>query len=200
MKRKLCVSGIVLLLACFTLFCLVTGCATQFNSVYDKAALRNPDRVQVNDADIISFSNDVRQFFTGRMQSASLVKKITKTFVSVSGFAAGAIGVSSTSANREDIISLLAMTSSSLPTIERIWKEGEKAIIFQQGMSLLGMAESRYYLAMIDKDINNDNVSSAGAALFQEVNIIVSVISKFLVGQLPELEELEIIKGEGKED
>lgn len=102
-----------------------------------------------------------------------------------------------------ELIAGLSVLSAIITPLQKIWKEGERAVAFQQGVSMIMEAENRYYTSIADNDkgvVSTEELSKEGAILFKEVTATLQVVTKTLAAQIPTIKELETATGKVAQD
>lgn len=175
----------------YSLFFLLLsiGCG-QLPSVYDRALDRDINNVQITDRDVLSYADDVRDMFAKRMKVAGTIRRVSTSGALISS----SLGYGIPSG-------IMSGVSSAILSMQGIWKEGERGVIFTQGVGWIDMAVAEYTqdLAKQDLAVRQHNISKAGANLFVKVSTAVTVVNKVLAWQTPNLKELEVVEGVNKE-
>jgi hypothetical protein len=194
-------------------FCIViifsASCASRIKTVYQRAKERAeeakkaekagkkeiPLSIQITDADVLALSNDIITVLGDRFQQAGFVRKLSGTIQVITAAAAGMIGISSH--EETELITGLSGASAIVTPLQGIWKEGERAMAFQQGINMVMQAEKKYYasIAKNNNGVNNTSLSKEGAKLFEEVTAALGVVLKTIAGYIPTIEELETATG-----
>lgn len=171
------------------------------SKITNTEVLAQTKKVLVTDAHVLDLTNDILKFFRDRFIAAGFARKITGSIQVISAAAAGLIGISEH--EETELIAGLSGLSAIITPLQKIWKEGERAVAFQQGVSMIMEAENRYYTSIADNDkgvVSTEELSKEGAILFKEVTATLQVVTKTLAAQIPTIKELETATGKVAQD
>lgn len=200
---------IILLFTAIVIIFSASCASTRIKTVYQRAKERAenerkaersgkkeiPLNIQVTDVDVLALSNDIIVVLGDRFQQAGIIRKVSGTIQVITAAAAGLIGISPH--EETELIAGLSGASAIVTPLQKIWKEGERAVAFQQGINMVMQAEKRYYASISNnnKGVNNTSLSKEGAKLFDEVTAALGVVLKTIAGYIPTIEELETATG-----
>lgn len=191
--------------SCAAALVVITGCSSYKTSNDLSYYLFRPDYIdtaskragssqiqQVSDDDALRFSTGVRHKLRQRTVIARLARETSATLQVLTAAAAAALGVASGGVT--PAMTALAATSAVVPQFQEVFDAKQRAEAYNQGVTLIGDAESRY-LAAVQGKIANDTLTPAGANLILQVNATLKLVETALVSQIPDRKSYDTAHG-----
>ncbi len=104
-------------------------------------------RINITDADILGFSNDIKLSLRKRMNFAKFARLSSGTIQMLSAAAGASFGI--IAGSDVETVSALSAVSAIMPKLQSIWQARARAVAYGDGLELIDEAESRYFAARV---------------------------------------------------
>lgn len=147
--------------------------------------------IQITDADIFAFTNNVKQAWRNRSQASRTFDVLTG--VSRVGLAGAATTVAATKGlgSSGDTIPVLTGIATFIGEIFGLVDPAGRAEAYQDGLKLILDAEAEFVEKVPNGLASGTSLSDAGKGLYKKVVAAIALVDKALQGRIPTKEEVE---------